>query len=535
MRGLGDRGVGLRRLRLQLRANRVGPPLIGDFRERRHRLDADLLLGPAEHGQQCLDHLVVAELRERADGHRYRAGRTALEHLHQSRDRALAADFGERVDGAFADPPVRVARRLDQVRHGALVLRLVQDFDGGAADILVVVLDQLQHRVDDLRPADLAERVRGATAYPPVVVLDRIEQELDRLRVADLVQHLDGRAPCIFVLVLQHRHEEPDRIGLVRLDHDIDGLVLHVDFRVPQHLADPLHVDRAVHLVERRERRRAHQLVVVLELLLQCALHRWRIEAREDIEQVQPRNRILALQSPDQLRDRGRVGDLADDAKQRRLFVRLLHVGGVQELAHAEALLLRRDDVEQGGLRYAFLRQRVEQQVRRIGAAARQRPGNTRDHTRTTLDQPAHELWKGLHVDDRRQHVDENDRCVLVRIRERAEQRFDRAAADRFQPGGGLLGLGIVRVLGGDDLGDQAIGAQVREEAHSALPRATRGRALPVTHRFLSRFDGCPPFAAEYAIRYMRLSCQRSETRAIFARIDAHVPFGTPGTLDGYS
>ena len=49
---------------------------------------------------------------------------------------------------------------------------------------------------------------------------------------------------------------------------------------------------------------------------------------------------ILALQAADELWDGLLVGDLADEAKQGRFFVGLLGVRRLQQVAHAEALLL---------------------------------------------------------------------------------------------------------------------------------------------------------------------------------------------------
>ena len=61
---------------------------------------------------------------------------------------------------------------------------------------------------------------------------------------------------------------------------------------------------------------------------------------------MNPRDRILALKAPHELRDRLAVGDLGDHAKQCGFLVRLLRVGCVQEVAHAEAVLLRTDHIQ---------------------------------------------------------------------------------------------------------------------------------------------------------------------------------------------
>ncbi len=70
----------------------------------------------------------------------------------------------------------------------------------------------------------------------------------------------------------------------------------------------------------------------------------------------------LPSQAADELGHDALVGDLADDAEQRGLLVRLLRVGGVEQLAHVEARLLRGDHVEHRGLSAMPSRQSVEQQ-----------------------------------------------------------------------------------------------------------------------------------------------------------------------------
>ena len=84
---------------------------------------------------------------------------------------------------------------------------------------------------------------------------------------------------------------------------------------------------------------------------------------------------------------------------------------------------------------------------------------------------PLHELREGLLADERGQHVDEGDGGVLVRLGQGAEDGLDRRRAQILQLGdrpsacAGLCGVGRR-----PDLGDQPVGAQVREKAHSAFP-----------------------------------------------------------------
>ena len=164
------------------------------------------------------------------------------------------------------------------------------------------------------------------------------------------------------------------------------------------------------------------------------------------------------------------VGDLADDAKQRRLLVRLLRVGGVQQLAHAEARLLRGNHLQHRRLGDAGGGERLEQQVGRVVAAVGERPGDAGDDARAALDQTAHELREGLLADERGEHLDERHGRVLVGFRQGAEDRLDGTRPDVLQPCDRLLPGRACRIGRGPDLGDQPVGTQVREKAHSAFP-----------------------------------------------------------------
>ena len=88
------------------------------------------------------------------------------------------------------------------------------------------------------------------------------------------------------------------------------------------------------------------------------------------------RDRILAVQAADEFRRRTHLCDIPDEAEERGLLVRLLGVSGVQQVAHAEALLLGADDLEHGGLGDPGGREGIKQQVRRVVAAAGERPGD---------------------------------------------------------------------------------------------------------------------------------------------------------------
>ena len=123
-----------------------------------------------------------------------------------------------------------------------------------------------------------------------------------------------------------------------------------------------------------RKRRRAHQLVRVLERLLQRGAHLGRVEAGEQRNDVRPRDGVLAVDARDEFVDGVRVHQLARDPEQGGLLVGVLVVGGVQELAQVEAVLLRRDDVEDRRLRDARALQQLEQQARANSCGTRRAP-----------------------------------------------------------------------------------------------------------------------------------------------------------------
>ncbi len=459
---------------LQLAAQLFRPSLVHDFRQCLDYFDAHFALGPGHEGHQCIHHLRVAQLAQGADDDGHGLGVTRLEHFQKARHRAFAADLGQRVDGALADPPILVARGGDERLDGTLILRLVQDLDGRAANVVVLVPHQLQNRIDDLRPADLAQGIRGAAAHPPVAVLDGLEQVLHRFRVTDLVQDLDGGPPRVLILVLEYVDQKTDGVRVVGLDDDVDGLVLHIDLGILQQRAHPFDIDLTVHALQRRERGSADQLVGILQQRLQRGLHLGCVVSREQIDDVHAGDGVLALHPAEQLGNGRSVCDLADDAEQRRFLVRLLRIRAAQQFAHAEARFLRGNHLEDGGLGDPGGRQRLQQQVRREVAATRQRPGDSGDDPRAALDEPLHEQREGLLADQAAQCLDERQRRVLVGIRQSREHRFDRPGTEFCQSGHGLLSGRAGRIGGGSDLGDQPVGTQITEKAHSAFPLRRR-------------------------------------------------------------
>jgi len=209
---------------------------------------------------------------------------------------------------------------------------------------------------------------------------------------------------------------------------------------------------------------------------LHRAAHVRAVEAGQDAQDLQPRHRVLALQAAQQLRHAVLVDDLADDLEQRGLLVRFLRVGGGEQLAHAEAGAVRADHLEDGRLGDAGPRQGLEQQVRGEAAAAGERPGHAGDDARAALDQGLDVHRDRLGRGHAGEHVDQRNRGLLVGIRQCSKHRLDGGGAELLEPGDRLLGLGTQHVLGGLDLVDEAIGAEVVEKSHLPPDYAMSGR-----------------------------------------------------------
>ncbi len=382
-----------------------------------NRFDPDFALGARGERQQCVDQLRVAELAQRPDHDGYCFGITGLKHFGEPRDGLFAADFGKRIDRALADPPVVVMGRLNERLDRTLVFCLIEDFDGRAANVFVLVADELQDRVDDLRAADFAERVGRPAAYPPVAILERFQEIFDRSRVPDLVQHLDGRASRVLVLVLQDLDQIADRVRMVRLGDDIDRLVLDVDLRILQQRADPLDIDRTIHSLQCRQGGTADQLVGILQQPLKRGLHLGGVETRQDVDDVHPGDRVLAVHAAQELAHRVVVRDIANYPEEGRFLVRLLRVGRIQQLTYAEARLLGSNHFEYRGLCDAWCREGLEQEVWRIVTIAGQRPGNPRDDPWAALDEAFDELREGFQAHQAGKHFDERHCGVFVGVR----------------------------------------------------------------------------------------------------------------------
>ena len=143
------------------------------------------------------------------------------------------------------------------------------------------------------------------------------------------------------------------------------------------------------------------------------------------------RERVLALDAADQLGDRWLVGELADDAEQRRLLVRLLAVGVLQQVAHREALLLRGDDVQHRRLRHVIAPSSSMSIVGLIVVARRERPGRRpRSCAGCRRSSRATQHRERLVVDQLRQDLDVRRRFLSC-PRRRARRGFSGSRRDR--------------------------------------------------------------------------------------------------------
>ncbi len=196
---------------------------------------------------------------------------------------------------------------------------------------------------------------------------------------ADLVQHLDRGAAGILVLVPQHGDQVPHRVRVVGAHDRVDRLLLRLDVRVAQDFAEQADVDVAFEAGQRVQHGLPHELVGVLQLPLQRRGDVALVEARQDVDDVRARDRVLALEAAQQFRDDARVGDFGDDAEHGRLLGRVLVVRALQHVARIEARLLRGEDADDRALRHRRLVEQAEQQVGGVIARIGQRgrgPGN---------------------------------------------------------------------------------------------------------------------------------------------------------------
>ena len=215
-----------------------------------------------------------------------------------------------------------------------------------------------------------------------------------------------------------------------------------------------------------RKCRRPDQLVGIFQGPLQRGPYLGRVEARQQRNDVRACDGVLAVDPGDQFVHARGVHQLARDAEEGGLLVGILQVGGIQELAQVEAVLLGRDDVENRRLRNAGRLQQLEQQRRRIVAGGSECPGDARDRARIFLRERLGEHREGLVVDERRQCLDECDRLALVRGRERIHDRLDRVLAEALEPRQCRLRLRAGRVATFPYLGDEAIRPVASENSH---------------------------------------------------------------------
>ena len=131
-----------------------------------------------------------------------------------------------------------------------------------------------------------------------------------------MIQHLDSRAPRVFVFIFQHIDEILDRFRIVDFYDQIDHFVLHVEFRVPEHAAEHFHIERAIHLAERYQARRADKLALVGQLLLQRLGDPRGVETSQQVDDLDARDRVVAVDAQKQIINRGIVHDLADNPEQ---------------------------------------------------------------------------------------------------------------------------------------------------------------------------------------------------------------------------
>ncbi len=162
----------------------------------------------------------------------------------------------------------------------------------------------------------------------------------------------------------------------------------------------------------------AERIILLLSRSWPCsaALDVRLVELRQDVDDVHPGDGILALDATGEFPETVLIGDLGDDAEQRRLLVGLLRIGGRQQLPQVEPVTLSVDDLEQRGFGYALRVQRIQQQPRRVAAIAGESPGDAGRDARATVAQALQEQRKGLVGHQGGEHIDQRHGGVLVGV-----------------------------------------------------------------------------------------------------------------------
>ncbi len=176
---------------------------------------------------------------------------------------------------------------------------------------------------------------------------------------------------------------------------------------------------------------------------------------------MQPRDRILALDSGDQVVERRFIGNFGNDLEQSGTFAGFLAVSGIQQFPHREARLLRCNDVDDGLFRHVGLRQRVQQRGGRVIAAGGQGPRNARHGAAVRIRHGPQQMGQRFGVDELGQCFDVGDGFLLFRGRERGDDGLDGVRPQSHQLFQCFLRQRAAWIAAGFNFGDEPIGTVI--------------------------------------------------------------------------
>ena len=171
-------------------------------------------------------------------------------------------------------------------------------------------------------------------------------------------------------------------------------------------------------------------LLRVAQRLLQRLVDLGEVEAREHVDQVRLDERVLAIQTRQQVGDHFLRRDLVDELEDGGFFARLQEVDLRQQLPDVEPILVRLEHLDDRGFRVLVLAEQVHEPIDVEALVAREGPGGPGHRARVAVCEPASDQRQCLVAREAAQQLDVLDRLALVGGGQRFEDLRDRARAE---------------------------------------------------------------------------------------------------------
>ncbi len=197
---------------------------------------------------------------------------------------------------------------------------------------------------------------------------------------------------------------------MIDLNHHVDGLVLHVEIGILKQFGDGGDIYIAAARGEGAQRRAANHLVGVAQLDLQRRVDIRAVEFLEQIDQVNLYHGIAATHARDEVRNHLRPDHALDDPEDGRLLLDVEVVGALQQLVHAQVLLVDLQHLDQCGLRHLVVLEPVEELVDVVIGGTAQRPRGAFYNTLVAVSQTLPVIVERLVVYERGQDIHKHHR-----------------------------------------------------------------------------------------------------------------------------